>query len=315
MPIGNFNLQWLNHNSQRSYTLADWGSAEDDSATIKIPDDFLVGLDFPIHAGLSVQPEKFYIKTLGIYPTGYSVTVGYDDGSDYPTVASVSVASDSHTENRSYALAGSDDYDDSVGKIVIGRLDSVALLPSGLFTFSPTATPLETDCIRPMIRGISSLTVINGNDRSDPIYGDIELVAGTNMRLVANLVEGQSPEIVFSAISGEGLNEECACEEVVDSPAIRYINGIPPLIDGNFRMVGSSCLTVAPITNGLQLTDTCSEPCCGCEELDALTRQIERFADGVITFQTFVGGLRSEVSQMSQVVLGSRLSDQGCSAC
>jgi len=315
MPVGNFNLQWLNHNSQRSYPLADWGTAEDDSASITIPDDFIVGLDFPVHAGLNVQPEKFYLKTLGIYPTGYTITLGYDDGSDYPTVASVSIPKDAHEENRSYALAGSDDYDDSVGKIVIGRLANVDGLPSGLYMFSPAATPIETDCIRPMIRGISSLTVVNGNDRSDRIYGDVELVAGTNMRLVANIVEGQSPEIVFNAIAGEGLNEECACEESVDSPAIRYINGIPPLIDGNFRMVGDNCLTISPITNGLQLTDTCSEPCCGCEELDALTRQINRFADGVLTFQTFVGGLRSEVTQMSQVVLGSRLGDQGCVTC
>lgn len=316
MPLGNWNLQWLNHNSQRSYPIVDWASSEDETGTIKIPDNFILALDFPVHAGLAVEPEKFYIQTLGIYPTGYSIVIGYDDGSPAPpVVANVNIAKVGHRENRSYALAGADDFDDSVGKIVIGKLDDIDNLPVGVYKFEPEATTLETDAIRPMIRGISSLVVVNGSDRSNRIYGDVELVAGDNMRIVANLIEGFAPQVVFSAISGEGLNEECACEEEGEGPCIRFINGIPPLPDGNFRMVGNKCLDIQPIENGLQLSDLCSEPCCGCEELEALVRQIDRFADGVLTLQNFASNLGSEVTQMSQVVLGSRLSDQGCIEC
>ena len=316
MPLGNWNLQWLNHNSQRSFPIVDWADSTDETGTIKIPDNFILALHFPIHAGMAVEIEKFYIQSLGIFPTGFNIAIGYDGGTNNrPLVASVNIARSIHEEYRSYALAGSDDFDDSVGKIVIGRLDEIDLLPPGVYNFDPASTNLDTDAIRPMIRGISSLTVVNGSDRSERIYGDIELVAGDNMRIVANQISGFAPQVVFSAISGEGLNEECACEEEGEGPCLRFINGIPPLPDGNFRIVGNKCLDVQPIENGLQLLDLCSEPCCGCEELEALTRQIDRFADGVLTLQNFAGNLGSEVTQMSQVVLGSRLSDQGCVEC
>jgi len=316
MPLGIWNVQWLNQNSQRSYPVTDWATKKDKTGTVELPDDFIVALYFPVHAGLSVEPEKFFIKFLGVYPTGYNIGIGYDTGAlDPPLVASVNIARDLHVENRSYALAGSDDFDDSVGKIAIGKLDNVDMLPPGQYEFEPAAATLETDAIWPMIRGISSLTVVNGSDISPRLYGDIELVAGNNMRIVANQIEGAAPEVVFSAIDGEGLNEDCACDEEGEGPCIRFINGIPPLPDGNFRIVGDKCMEVNPIEHGLQFRDQCSEPCCGCEELEALARQIDRFADGVLTLQNFASNLGSEVTQMSQVVLGSRLSDQGCIEC
>lgn len=316
MPLGNWNLQWLNHNSQRSYPIADWGDSIDQSGAIKIPDNFILALYFPVHAGLAVAPEKFYIQSLGIYPTGYSITIGYDNGElDRPIVASVNIARSGLRENLSYALAGAGDFDDSVGKIVIGSLETIDLLPPGLYTFDPEATPLETDTIQPMIRGISSLTVVNGSDRSPRITGDVEIVAGSRMRIVANLVGDQPPQIVFSAIDGEGLNAACECEDEPPENCIRFINGIPPLPDGNFRIVGNRCLEVTPIENGLQFSDTCSQPCCGCEELDALIQQIDRFSDGVVTLQNFASKLSGEVSQMTQVVLGSKLGDNGCVEC
>lgn len=315
MPIGIWNVQWLNQNSQRSYPLTDWATGLDKTGTIAIPDDFILALYFPTHAGVDVQPERFYIKQLGIYPTGYNIAIGYNDEDALPVVAVANIDRSTHTENRSYALPGSDSFDDSVGKIVIGSLTAIDQLPPGVYQFDPQGSALEVDAIRPMIRGISSITVVNGQDRSPRIYGDVEFIAGNNMRIVANQVESVAPEIVFNAIEGEGLNEECVCEEEGEGPCIRFINGIPPLPDGNFRMVGDECIDVGPIPNGLQLSDQCSQPCCGCEELEALTRQIDRFSDGVLTLQNFASSLGSEVTQMSQIVLGSRLSDQGCLEC
>ena len=316
MPLGNWNLQWVNHNSQRSYPLVDWGSAKDQTGTIKIPDSFILALDFPIHSGLAVQPEKFFIKTITIYPNGISVTMGYDDGGSLPVVASINIDANGHTENTPYALAGSGDFADSVGKMVIGPLDAIQQLPTGLYTFDPESTTIETDAIRPMLRAISSLVVVNGSDRSEPIYGDIELVAGDNMRIVANQISGRSPQILFSAIAGAGLNEECACDEdSATGDPIRFINGIPPLPDGNFKIIGNNCIEIQPVINGIQINDLCSEPCCGCEELEAIIRQIDRFSDGVTTLERFTSTLNAEVIQMRNVVLGSRISDDGCTNC
>ncbi len=317
MPLATWNLQWLNHNSQRAYPLVDWGSKRDQTESITIPSSFIVALYFPTHAGHNVEAHKFFIKTLGIYPTGYNIGIGYDDGSsDPPIVGAVNIAKSTHTENRSYAIAGVDDFDDSVGKVAIGVLDEIDSLPPGQYVFDYEGAGLETDCIRPQIRGITSLAIVTASGEvSDRIYGDIELVAGENMQINLSQVDGLASQVIFNAIEGEGLNEICVCEDVATGQCIATINGIPPLPDGNFRIVGDDCLEVSPISHGIQLTDTCSQPCCGCEELEALINQIDRFADGVVTLQGFMERLASEVEEMSQVVIGSKLGDQGCVEC
>ena len=312
--MNTWQLQWLNGNSVRSYPIVDWGTKRDITDSVQLPDSFLVALYFPVHAALAVEPDKFYVQSLGVYATGYTVTLGYDggDSDSRPAVAVVNIAKDLHTENLSYAVSGRAEYADSVGQVVIGKLDEIEQLPPGFYSFLPEATTLEADCIRPLIRGISSIIVVNGSARSERLYGDIELIAGTNFRISVQS-GGDGEQIVFSAISGEGLNETCVCEDAeAVSPPIRFINGIPPLADGNYRMVGDGCLDISPITNGISLTDRCSSPCCGWTELDALVRQLDRFADGATTLQNFVNNLGGQVTQMGLVVLGSRLGDAGC---
>lgn len=315
MPIGNWNLQWLNHNSQRSYPLTEKATKTDTTGTIRIPDSFILALYFPVHVGMAVTPDRFFIRTLLISPIGYNVTIGYDDGAgEIVSVAAVNIAKSVHVPNRSYAIAGFDSFDDSVGQIVIGKLDEIEGLPPGLYEFTSAGGAIESDAIRPMIRGVTSLRVANGAELSDRLYGDITLVAGTNMRLGVNLGGEDGPEIVFNAISGLNLNENCVCQDPKEPECIRCINGVCSN-DGQYTFSQGDCIEITPTVNGLIFTDTCAKPCCGCEELDALTTQVDRFSDGVQTLQNFVTRLSSEVTQMSLVVLGSRLGDAGCSRC
>lgn len=316
MPIGVFNVERLNQNSQRSYPLTTWATKQDLTGSITIPDSFIVELQFPVHSGLDVQPEKFFIYSLEIYPTGYVITLGYDDGTPDPAiVAAANVTASLHTENRAYNLFGSGNFEDSIGTICIGKLDEIELLPPGNYRFDLTGAAMEVGAITPSTQGISSITVVNGSDRSAKLYGDIELVADTNFQIVASQVEGQPTQILFSAVEGQGLNETCVCDEQDTGPCIRTINGIPPLPDGNFRMIGDSCITITSITNGLQFSDECSQPCCGCDELNALIAQIDRFSDGVVTLQGYAGVVGVQVTQMSNVILGSQLNDGGCVEC
>jgi hypothetical protein len=314
------NIQLLNQNALRSYPLTDSGSALDKTGQIRIPDDFIVELYFPVHAGVSVEPDQFFIRELLIDTNGFNIGLGYNDGSTAATgdgklAAVVSIPKSSHTENLSYALAGVDDFSDCVGTLAIGSLSSISALPPGKYYFEFVATAVEAGVIWPMIRGISSVAVINGLEITPRYYGDIEFIAGTNMRITTVAQAGQPTQIVFSAISGEGLNQTCDCTDEPLGDPIRYINGIPPLPDGNFRMVGDGCIELLPISNGLQLNDKCSTPCCGCIELDAVIANVQRFADERITLQTFVANLTAAVTQMSLVLLGSRLSDNGCLDC
>lgn len=314
MPIGNWNLQWLNHNSQRSYPLTERATKTDEQGTIRLPDSFIVALYLPVHAGLDLEPGKFFVKSVIIAPTGYNVTIGYDDGADYRDVAAANIARSAFAPNRSFALPGVDQFVDSIGEIVIGRLDEIDALPPGLYSFTPAAGELETDAIRPMIRGIPRLRVANGFEISEDIYGDVTLVAGANMRIAVETSGNADPRITFSAISGENLNKNCECQTPRVGECIRCINGVCS-DDGTFTLDSGDCVEIVGTPGGLRFNDLCAQPCCGCSELEALATEVDRFSDGVRTLQNFVTRLSSEVTQMSLVVLGSRLGDTGCSTC
>ncbi len=312
MPIGNWNLQWLNHNSQRSYPLTERATKIDTTGTIRLPDSFIVALYLPIHSGLAFAPNNFFIKSVLIAPTGFNITVGYDNGSSAVDVAAANIVRSNYQPNRSYALGGVGDFDDCVGRVVLGTLDEIDQLPPGLYAFTRAAGELETDAVRPMLRAVTRLRVSNNAELSEPIYGDVTLVAGNNVRITAVAFETET-EIIFDAISGTNLNEECYCETPEIGSCIRCINGVCST-DGNFIIAPDDCIQITPMSNGLKLADTCAQPCCGCTELDAIVDQINRFGDGVTTLQNFITRLGSEVTQMSLVVLGSQLGDSGCSS-
>lgn len=316
MPAGLlWNLQYANLNSQRAYPFTEAATRTDISGTFKIPDDFLLELSLPVHAGLDVLPERFLLKTLYSLSTGYSLVIGYDNGTTLVDVASCNIPKAEFTENSQYVLTGQGDFADSIGAVLIGRLDNINQLPPGQFSFDRTGGQLEVECIRPQIQYISSLVVVNGSERSPLLTGDIELVALTNMRITASTPDGQNPRLLFSAISGEGLNEACECDSEAVGPPLRTVNGIAPGLDSDFRVLGDDCIQITPITNGIRVRNRCAEPCCGCEELAALNRQIDRFADGAVTLTSLANTMSTSVTQMSLVVLGSRLQDGGCLDC
>lgn len=311
MPIGNWNLQWLNHNSQRSYPLTERATKTDITGTVKIPDNFIVGLHFPIHSGTTFQSDKFFIKNILIAPTGFNITLGYSDGATTVEAASANIIRSDYTPNKSYALGGVNNFDDCVGSVVLGTLDGIDELPPGFYTFTREAGELEPDAIRPMIRAVTRLQVLNNTELSRPIYGHVTLVAGTNIRIDVNELENET-EIVFSAISGVNFNKDCLCNVPPPGECIKCINGVCSE-DGTFTFAQDTCVEITPITNGLSFKETCASPCCGCKELDAITTQLDRFGDGVSTLQGFVTRLGAEVTQMNLVVLGSRLGD--CATC
>jgi hypothetical protein len=315
MPIGIWNLEWLNHNSQRSYPLAEDATKTDTTGTFVLPDDFILGLYLPVHAGLNVDVENFFIASVSVFANGYNISIGYDDGSgNVAIVATAMINQATHTPNMSYALPGTGAFDDTVGKIVIGVLDSINLQPSGQFGFDYAGGKLDADCIRPMIRGIQSIRVLNNGELSAPAYGHIILSAGSNFQITLTQLPGLPAEIRFDAVDGAGLTETCDCEGTVGGP-ILTINGIGPDPAGNFQFNGSACLEIKPVGNGLQFDDTCSSPCCGCAELEQITKEIEIIGQNAQTLENFVNSLATKVDTFSQIVLGSQINDSGCIQC
>lgn len=310
MPLGNWNLEWLNLNSQRKYPLADDASGEADSGFV-LPNDFIVGLDLAVHAGYGVTPNRFFVFRIGAYATGYSVVVGYQPASGDPVpVATALIARQSHERNKTYNLGGMGDFDDARGKITVGRLDSIDKQPAGFHSLTFGAGRLDPDAVRPIIRGVSSLTVVSGGQRSRPITGDVELVAGENFAITTTTLPDGTTRITLSAVSGEGTVEDCPCVEAA-SPPIKTINGIAPTADGDFFLVGDKCVETTAEANGVRITDQCSAPCCGCAELEAITRDLERLKREAASVASFADKLGTSVSTMDLVVLGARLGDRG----
>lgn len=306
MPgLKNWNLDWLAHNSQRRYPLTADATGLDVTGDFSLPDDFIPELYLPVHAGLDVQPGRFFIRSIGVYAAGFSVIVGYDDGTTVHNVASAVIARATHVKNTTYALGGLGDFADTVGRIVIGSLGNIDQQPPGLWQFAMTGTRLETDCVRPIVRGIGGFRVRNGTTLSDLIYGDVVFEAGANQRIDVIYTDGEDPVIRWNAIEGEGLNEICACLDEGSTPPIKTINGVPPTVSGDFTLLGSDCLSVNPIEHGLQLVDTCSQPCCGDPELQEITRALESLRVQAATAEQFLVRLESRVDQMDLAVLGS----------
>jgi len=317
MPLGHWNVEWLNHNSQRSYPLADDASGLDDSGDFELPDDFIVELDLPVHAGMDVDPARFFIKHIGAYSTGYAVIVGYQPSAgDAITVASALIPRQTHARNTAYALGGIEPFDDTVGKLVIGKLDNIDEQPPGYWNFSLENARLEPDAVRPIIRGVSSVVCVNGDQRSLPLRGVLELQAGQNMQIIPILVSGQDPIIRFNAIDGEGTIDECVCEgDAAPTDPIKRINGVAPTPTGDFNIIGTDCLQIEVIANGIRLVDKCSAPCCDCKDLERITRDLERLNSQAATVNDFVERLRDSVNTFDLIVLGSKLGDRGCVTC
>lgn len=184
MPLGNWNLEWLNHNANRAYPIAADVTRTNSTGDFTLPDSFLVSLYLSVNAGNNVIPGKFYIKTLNVSSQGFTVVIGYENAdSTAITVASANIPRGTHVTNTTYALTGVGNFADCTGHLVIGSLYEIDQQPAGLWQFTLEETRLEPDAIRPQIRGVSGLYVRNSGNLVGPLTGYPILQAGNNYRI------------------------------------------------------------------------------------------------------------------------------------
>lgn len=296
MSLGLWNLQWLNHNSQRSYPIADWASKKCSvSDEIRIPDDFLLAVNFAISTALTVNIDQFYVSAIAVSAQSVTINIGYKGVTDTAAVSHLPITDD---EVVTGALTGINEFDDTVGYIAINPHSSIFNLTPGYYTFNYEATALEPDCIRPMLRSVTSLRIQNAGSYSDKLYGDIVLVAGNN--IVLDIVRSTDTESVIriSAVKDDNYEQQCGEIDNKEMKCITSINGVTGDEEGNVSINGTSCLSVGSNNSAIVLTDTCAEPCCGCAETNALEGQIERVLTGEQTLETFVQQLVTVVEKL-----------------
>lgn len=320
MPFRNWNLGWRAHNEQRRYPILDGCSATDTTGTFEIPDSLLVGLYLPLPFVPSIDANRLYIARMVVAPGMIEIVVsqsGLDEDDDPVLVARGLAYTAGHVPGRAYRLIASSQagHGDAQGLFAVGTFDELDERPPGIYHFDPEATRLEPDCFRPQLRGVTSLYVSNGETRIGPLYGSIELVAGRNCQLVAELF-GQLTRLRVDAIDGAGLSDDCSCtSEATLGPPVRTIGLVGPDANGNIDLLGSECVTITAGRNALRLENPCATPCCGRPELEALADQIRHLGDQATTLETAVARLAEAVDQTERVVLGSRFNAANCQTC
>lgn len=299
-----FDVEWLNANSQRKYPLHEECTLRDDSDSITLPDDFLVDMILPVHIDTDVLPENFHVHSVAIFGSGVTLTLGYDGDA----IGSVTINTDTFERNKQYIVQGIGDFFDTVGKVVIGSLDNI-MLYAGSYTFNPNDAKLAPTVVKPDIRGVSAIYLQNGSDRTSAIQGDVILQAGRNMFISfisAAGTEADPHRIIFNAINGQGLNSTCGCSESSDAPCIETINGIiPDAGTGNFNLLDSECISLESIANGLKITDDCSTPCCGCEELKVVKQTMEHVVSQLNSLENLASRLEGALATLQFNLLSS----------
>lgn len=313
-----WSLEWLNHNSRRSYPLAQDATQLDQTGSIALPMTFLIDLSLSISAAMDVDSAGFHIGKISIFPQTIRVEVAYTNLTGVRfNVAVAQIPRTGFVSNSTHRLRGVDAFSDAVGHVVVGKLDDLVVLGGGVFEFPLANARLEVDTIHPQIAGISSISIQDGDDLSPRYTGDIVFRPGRNMRITASRMDGYT-EFVFDAIDGEGTIAECVCSDDVNaatSPPIRSISGVRPGPDGNINLNGDACITVEGSTASINLKDVCSAPCCGCDSVAELKRSLNVLDSKVVTLESFTNRVAATVDQLEMSVLSSQLRDRGCGDC
>ena len=302
-PVGAvWNIDWLNANAQRKYPLFEEASVQDSTGSLKLPNDFLVDFIWPTQSDPTVDPTKFHIAAVSVFGTGVSISIGHDG----VIIGAVAIDAATFTRNSDFLIQGTGDFFDTVGRVVIGSLDKI-LNSAGVFEFTAAAGRFEPTTIRPGLRGVSSLFIQNGDEVSEALQGDIIFEAGSNFSLQFIAGPGAEPDrIQLNAISGEGLNEVCGCNEASELDCIKTINGIAPDVAGNFDLLGDDCLKLSAIANGLQVEDECAKPCCGCDELEVVTSTATDMQNQIFDLENLAAKLEGVILQIQTNLLSSR---------
>jgi len=291
------NQEWCNQNAGRAYPLK-----ENSTRYPTLNGQALTGSQLPNYVIVDFALATSAAVTTRIYLSMFSYASGlatfiFSDSTGVQ-VGIISISTSTHVANTTYYFLGLGTYEDSVGKITIGDISSLSndMVP-GVYTFDLAATELEPTTIRPDSKGIKSLRIIDSGETSEPIYGDVTLIAGANVSLTYLPADNG---IRIDAITGDGLIEECSCTEESErlTNVVRTINGVA--IADAWIDSGDSCIEVTTSGNIIKITNKCTEPCCDCPELEFLTQSLQVLNSAVKNLETYAQQLETRMSSFMQ---------------
>ena len=293
---GTRHVEWLNQNGGRAYPFREnaplvpsvGGSRL--AAEYRIPDWLL--LDFVVSVpATSRASEGVHMSSLTVVPGSATAVFSDPDG---VAVASVRSSGD----GGPVQFTGSGVYDSAVGSVVFGDLPRFfSEYPDGSYTFGPDDAPVETRCVRPSISGVSSIRATDSGDvySTRRVRGDVSLVAGRNITL---RYDPSMNAIWIDAANDTGYSDECDCNGGSETE-IRTINGVSAR---NVTIQGGDCIKVETSNGVIRISDTCSKPCCGCEELSFLSGKSNQIVTALARLEAFSHQLASKVTSLQSTI-------------
>lgn len=344
MPIQkSHNLPWVSHNMVRKYPFEENCTLESESGAFVLPDDFIVGMQLTIgivKPGETVTSNDFYSLT-GFYlsrvrigASGIGLTFSYchDHGPNLNTsepafLTSVPLnPSANFIPGTPYLATGVGNFTNCYGSVSIGRVDSLFQQPPGSHTFDKTQTMIDPTVVKPSLIGITGVYVRDGGEVIGPITGDLTLSSGSNAVLSVTRSINSSNEtqhyITINAIDPSGFNESDANQGSGTSykTAIKSLNGVSPDATGNIDFISGNLCTVIDAqsqkaAHKILLSDFCSQPCCGCEQLEVITTELNALTKRAEGLENNIYLFASQLDTLDSTVLASRINTDGCIQC
>ncbi len=279
-----WNPGWLSGNSQRSYPISEAAT------NYFLPNDFIV--DAVISYNFSDgDSSKFHIKTVAIFATGATVIIGYDG----EAAGTASIVFSGYQTFTPATITGLGNFTDITGTIIFGEIDNARENYSGAWEFSLGEARLEAHVVRPSLKAVTSIRTVENGVQSARLFGDVELTSGNFVQITTEETLGGA-DITLSVTSSfiEELNP------------VLSISNITPDENGNIDLIGSDCIDISPATNALEISNTCSEPCCGCEELDVIVQDLRMLNTQVNTLNNLNSRLEAAMQQMEMSIIASK---------
>ena len=214
-----WNVEWPNINANRKYPLAEDATMLDTTGDFELPNDLIVDFILPVHAAVTpdIDPTLFHVAQIGVFSAGVVISFAYN-GEIFSTV---NVPSSGFEKYSTYSVIGSGAFSDSRGWVTIGDLEDT-MASAGAFTFNVNGGRMHPMTIRPDLRAVTSIVVVDAAGEARPVTGDIEFIAGVNFKFRVEKKEDFPSEypprlydrIIFDAIDGSDLDDTCVCNNI-----------------------------------------------------------------------------------------------------
>ena len=304
--------EWLNSNSVRNYPIAENCSRIDKSGTYTISNDLIVSMQ--VNHSRAYADGVFFVSKLFVSVPLIKISISYRSNSNNAVdiyIGSIDIDTKTFSKFSNYSFIGQGQNSSVLGGIAIGDITETINRGLGSFDFDSLSTKFEINCRFVSVPSMQYIVIYDSNDVLIHRATDVlKLKAGQNIRMTYDpLVNPDTGEIdqygcikIDAVVNENIIQEPDACEtgKTFYSPCIKTINGVRPDSTGHFWIEESECIGIDENqdSNSIKVNDLCSESCCGCIDLEALTtgleqlkQQEERLRELVLTTQ----GTQSEL--------------------